>query len=79
MLSKWEHLKRMCFRLLASFKFIAGPETEGLVQLAQSLLALSGDVKEYLIWHIRRRNLFIQGNIMRQMATRALGGLLLML
>lgn len=44
--------------ILGSLRFIAGPETEGLIQPALSLFALSGDVKEYLIWHIRSRNLF---------------------
>lgn len=61
-------------RLLGSLKFIAGLETEGLIQPGLSLFALSGDVTEYLIWHVRSMNLFLG-----QVATRASAGLLLVL
>lgn len=56
--SKMGTLGEDVLRLLDSLRFIAGPETEDLIQLAQSLFALLGDVKEYLIWHVRSRNLF---------------------
>lgn len=47
----------MCSKLPGSLRFIAGAETEALILLARSLLALSGVMEEYLIWHVRSRNL----------------------
>lgn len=46
-------------RLLSSLRFVAGPETEGLIQPGLSLFALSGDGTEYLIWRVRSMNLFL--------------------
>lgn len=44
-------------RLPGSLRLIAGAEAEGLMQPAQSPLALPGGTKEYLVWHGRSRNL----------------------
>lgn len=72
--SKTRTLREDELRLLGSLKFIAAPETEGLIQPGLGLFALSGGGTEYLIWHVRSTNL-----ILGQVATGASAGLSLIL